>query len=706
MKIPSELAELDQWVVWRYERRSEGKPAKVPYQVNGSPASTVDPTHWSTFENAWTEYSTGKWDGVGFVFSDSDDLIGIDLDNCIADGEIKPWAKKIIAKCNTYTESSPSGTGLKMIGRSTRQGLRGRRENVSDGQVEVYTQGRYFTITGEPVGPMEIVDIGEAVAGILPEKKVAKRESKSSFKRPDAALQRALSYADSYPPAIAGDNGHATTFRLACVLVNGFALSEDEALQVLEHWNDSCDPPWSTRELEHKVKSAADVGQREQNIGYMYDEDIEYEEATEQEYRVNLDLMMSKFYGSRPMRAELLEVPGFISDVSNYILSQNPRRNPVLGLIAAIGLQSVLAGRKVKDASGTRTNVYMIGLAPTAGGKQAPNTCIGRILNAVGCGDMYASHVTSDTAIVSLVKHEPALLLNWDEVGYELKRLTGSRTSEFASAIIPMLMSLWSSTSDEWRPKSYADRTKNEKINQPCVSWLGWSTPGRFWESMTRELLYDGFTNRLIVIDTGDRAPTQEVIEGPPPETVLRTVEYWRNFAPGGNLHRMNPGPRIVDITYEAKRIRNKLHERFESCKEEIAESIWSRSVEKANKLALIYAVSRDCESPIVDEEAMRWAVEFITWSTETFMHQAMQKITGESKFSKDTQKVLDFIREQCSAGYQCSRTNIVNQFRFESSYLEKVVRTLEEADRIKRVSVKGGRGRPKVVYVLKGASG
>ena len=43
IRIPDSLAELDQWIVWRYEQRDGGKPTKVPYQINGSHASSTDP---------------------------------------------------------------------------------------------------------------------------------------------------------------------------------------------------------------------------------------------------------------------------------------------------------------------------------------------------------------------------------------------------------------------------------------------------------------------------------------------------------------------------------------------------------------------------------------------------------------------------------------------------------------------------------------
>jgi primase-polymerase (primpol)-like protein len=54
--------------------------------------------------------------GVGYVFSDGDPYSGVDLDNCRGreTGEIADWAKEIIRGLASYTEVSPSGTGVKI----------------------------------------------------------------------------------------------------------------------------------------------------------------------------------------------------------------------------------------------------------------------------------------------------------------------------------------------------------------------------------------------------------------------------------------------------------------------------------------------------------------------------------------------------------------------------------------------------------------
>jgi hypothetical protein len=74
------------------------------------------------------------------------------------------------------------------------------------------------------------------------------------------ALERARRYLSALPPAIAGQHGDAHTFRTCCRLVRGFALSDHDALTVLQDWNARCDPPWPERELVRKLVHARRYG--------------------------------------------------------------------------------------------------------------------------------------------------------------------------------------------------------------------------------------------------------------------------------------------------------------------------------------------------------------------------------------------------------------------------------------------------------------
>ena len=69
--------------------------------------------------------------------------------------------------------------------------------------------------------------------------------------------ERIARYLAKCPPAVSGQDGHGTTFKVACALVNGFALDADAAMRWMLVYNAGCMPPWKPRELRHKVEQAA-----------------------------------------------------------------------------------------------------------------------------------------------------------------------------------------------------------------------------------------------------------------------------------------------------------------------------------------------------------------------------------------------------------------------------------------------------------------
>jgi hypothetical protein len=89
-----------------------------------------------------------------------------------------------------------------------------------------------------------------------------------SSSEPLSVLERARRYAQKCAPAVSGQGGHKVTFRLACALLHGFALSEQDALNVLREWNLGCQPRWSEAELVHKAKSAAAASPQKER-GYL-----------------------------------------------------------------------------------------------------------------------------------------------------------------------------------------------------------------------------------------------------------------------------------------------------------------------------------------------------------------------------------------------------------------------------------------------------
>lgn len=152
--IPPELRMLPS-VLWRAEPRAADKPAKVPYRISDPMirASSTDAATWGTFLDAVEAYGAlgdlpahpvrGPVAGIGVVLTQAATITCIDLDRVIdAHGQLDPRAGTIVERCDSWTEISPSGTGLHVF-------VRGAVPKAIKGdQIEVYSGARYIAVTG------------------------------------------------------------------------------------------------------------------------------------------------------------------------------------------------------------------------------------------------------------------------------------------------------------------------------------------------------------------------------------------------------------------------------------------------------------------------------------------------------------------------------------------------------------------------------
>jgi primase-polymerase (primpol)-like protein len=145
--VPQALKDHKQWVAWKYVHNPKRrKPEKRPINPRtGKAADTTDATTWGTFAEAVARCQRDHLDGIGFALTAVDPFAGIDLDHCRnpETEEIATWAQTAIQALSSYTETSPSVTGVRIFVFGKLPPI-GRKK----GDIEVYEAGRYLTITG------------------------------------------------------------------------------------------------------------------------------------------------------------------------------------------------------------------------------------------------------------------------------------------------------------------------------------------------------------------------------------------------------------------------------------------------------------------------------------------------------------------------------------------------------------------------------
>lgn len=141
--IPEELKKCSNWVC--YQLIEKKKIPKNP--LNGKNLiGTIE--NWGVpFDVACKAIDKYGFTGLGFVFKSDNPYCGIDLDKCVNSDGINKYAKDVIKRCNSYSEFSPSATGIHILVKNTNFD----KVLLKTKYVEVYSTGRFFTITGNRI---------------------------------------------------------------------------------------------------------------------------------------------------------------------------------------------------------------------------------------------------------------------------------------------------------------------------------------------------------------------------------------------------------------------------------------------------------------------------------------------------------------------------------------------------------------------------
>jgi len=522
----------------------------------------------------------------------------------------------------------------------------------------------------------------------------------------DAVMARAAAYLDRIPPAVSGSGGHSQAYAAATAMVHGFGLEPAAALDLLrDRYNPRCDPPWSEKELQHKVEDAASKP-HDRPLGWLRDAkspigpDVDLSEFVPLSGTVEPEPKSERPPDPGPFPDHLLRVPGFIDEIMAFNLATATRAQPVLALAAGICLQAVLCGRKVRDERGNRTNLYCVGVASSGAGKDHARKVNKNVLFAAGLVEHEGNEdLASDAGLVSAVEAEPAILFQIDEFGRFLRTIGDPKKAPHLFNVLTALMKLYSSADTIFRGKAYADKKRNKVINQPCVSVYGTTVPEHFFASLTADSLSDGFIARLLVFETDSTPPRQRVKATPVPEEIVDTARWWGEFRPGGNLRSEHPEPLVVPANKEAGLVFDALAELVdrELARDQNGRSLWARAEEKACRLALIHACSVNHEQPVIDKAAAEWACDVSEYLTRRMLHVAHEWV-AEGNFDARQKRVLRIVRRAggtISRSVLCRKTQWLTQ-RERQEVIDNLLETGQLEQVIEKTATKPG-----VTYAL-----
>src|SRR6516165_9595365 len=258
--VLQQFAPQELWVIWRWKKTKKGDWTKPPYQARAPKknAKSTDPSTWAPFDAALTAYSAGQADGIGLCLLNTN--LGVfDADDCrnSGNGALEPAAERLVKRANTYTEITPSGTGLRIIGVCHGAKIHRKQSvpNANGMSIESYRKAeRYITVTGDalPGTTSQLTDIDALMDDVVSKLDVANKKSAKAGQAKSNKRTKALDLDDLIHNGeqghFGGDRSRAVWFVVCAMLRRGdspqviVATLLDRNNKISEHIYDQANP--------------------------------------------------------------------------------------------------------------------------------------------------------------------------------------------------------------------------------------------------------------------------------------------------------------------------------------------------------------------------------------------------------------------------------------------------------------------------------
>ncbi len=664
-RIPAELRALKQWVLWDKD--------KVPHQVNGKKADVTDPNTWTTFDACCC---VDGFNGIGFVFSSDDVYTGIDLD---AGGDAAAQLA-IFNAMDSYSEISPSGKGLHIIVKGTVPS--GARKE----KIEVYSSGRYFTMTGN-VYPFnseksirecqsELIQLWEQLQPRKAMQDVDLQVYNSPQTESDEKIIERCRKADNgewfsrlYAGDFSPDNNGRLNIQIEKHRVDGI---RDESRDDLALFNFIVFHTHNLDQIERIFHSSA-LGKRKKayHRGYL---DRTIKRAFDQTpppvdisgFKEALDATLNKVNGHKfdvvPTTNSTIDIPpGLIGDIARFIYAAAPKPVPEIALAGALGLMAGICGRAY-NVSATGLNQYILLLAPTGTGKEAMSSGISRLMSAVKRSVPDArefigpSELASGQALVRYMdKTSKCFVSLFDEFDRRLRIMSDVKSHSTQIVLQQKLLEVYqkSGRGQDWQPSVFADSEKNTKvIDCPALTILGYCTPEKLYSELTEEMIIDGMLPRFSLIEYNGTRPETNYHASfvqPSKELENQVADLCAHC-----LKMMHSIPQQwIDVQFNTESwnlacaFDKYCDNQVNSTSKEVLRRLWTRAYLKVLKLAGLIAVGCNYLVPTISVEHIQYAIDMVNRDIMLLTAKFESGETGKNTLEiRQMQDMIRTIRE------------------------------------------------------------
>lgn len=641
--IPDELKALKQWLIWKLVER-DGAWTKIPITCQGKSASVNDPSTWCDFDCATNNAHIGN--GIGFVFTKDDPYCGIDLDATDNPVELERQIN-IYNVFDSYSERSPSGLGAHIIIKAN-IGTGARRKPL-----ELYSQQRFFTMTGDVIRASAINDYQELAtilrdeikkaggiadsANALPADSIARDDDDTIIQRGiDAAngakFQRLLNgdWRTDYQDKANASNTASSEADCAFMNMLYFYTQNHTQLKRIFLASGLCRDKYLNKHGDYYLNSlitvAADRALPMPDLSAMdWQTTPEAMETAPEVVSDPLEGASSDFRALEHLASRFKYDPpsGLVGDIAQFIYKQAPRPVPEIALAGALSLMAGICGQAY-NVSNTGLNQYILVLAGTGTGKEAAASGVSKLMAEVTKSCPTASEFLGPSQIASsqaLIKYmddnHGSIVSIVGEFGLKLQQMTGKWANGSDIGLRSVMLQLYnrSGATDVYQPMIYSDPLKNTKVlYSPNFSMLGESTPERFYENLSEDMIYEGFLPRFTIIEYKGGRPNDNSERSGLVRPSSKLISDVASLCAGAKTTMHSKLPITVELDADAKAL-SRLFSQYCDWQmngpkaDEITKNLWNRSHVKALKLAALIAVGQNKISPVITVDCLQWAI-------------------------------------------------------------------------------------------------
>lgn len=411
------------------------------------------------------------------------------------------------------------------------------------------------------------------------------------------------------------------------------------------------------------------------------------------------------FVDPGPLPEKLMEVPGFISTLADWTMRNGYSPNRTLALTGAIAMLAHLAGRSYADESGTHTNLYLIVLGLSGIGKDEPRKTNKRLAERLDWLQSILESVSSGEALEDAIVDMPSLLFLPDEVASLFGQMRGQGRA--AKSLSERARRLFTSSDSKYIPRKKANTSKGVPGEQniqpvlfPHLTIFGVGVPDEMLDALTPQEIRNGLFGRCLVLNAQDENVRQNANAFVAlPKSVIRIGEKLVAREKASQASGV-VGKIVVGATDEAKETRRYVTEVFGRHRKQLREAdlmnayaIVSRIDEKISKLALIYAISENPDSPKITRAAVEWATAFSVHVVKGMLYEAQFHL-AEGKFGKLMERAKAIMSRN---GGSIERRLLVQKLHCDMSTFARLIKALLVAEEIESPAQHEG----KVVYSL-----